>query len=148
MIIVGPEKKEFKILAEKMGLIDKVFFEGLVGYDKFKKYLFASDVLLLPRSNRHLLDRCTFPGRIGDYMLSGRPIVASSVGELPSFFGENDIGSLAESDDYNDFAKKILFLLDNEDIAEEMSKKAFEVGKNKYGWDIMTESLLKNVYLF
>lgn len=147
LIVVGPIDKSFLRLAEKLKIREKTMFKGLVNYDTFKKYLFASDILLLPRSNSSLLDRCTFPGRIGDYMLAGRPIVASDVGELSHLFREDQIGLLAKPNEVDDFKKQITTLIKDEKLQIELRKKAMEVGKNKYNWGNLTIKLLSQVYI-
>ncbi len=45
------------------------------------------------------------------------------------------------ADDPGEFAKKVLYLLRNEEIAREMGKKARELMETKYSWDIISENI-------
>jgi len=145
LIIVGPVAEDVKATTQESS--SRVIFKKWLLYDDFKKYLFASDILLLPRSNNSLLDLCTFPGRVGDYMMSGRPIVASDVGELSKVFREDKIGLLAESDDESDFKEKILSLVNNPEQADLLGHESLRVGRQKYNWNNLTSKLLSQVYL-
>lgn len=146
MIIVGTPDANAVNLAKQLSVDNRVFFKGIVSYVDFKKYLVASDILLLPRSAKSLLDRCTFPGRVGDYIMSGRPIVASDVGELSVIFRKDKLGLLAESDNVEDFKNKIMALIDDKPLREKLSANALNAGMTKYNWDTLTKILLEKVY--
>ncbi|MFA5047587.1 MAG: radical SAM protein [Patescibacteria group bacterium] len=144
LIIVGPVAES--VIARAQSLPTSVVFRKWLPYDDFKKYLFASDILLLPRSDNSLLDRCTFPGRVGDYLMAGRPIVASDVGELSKVFREDKIGLLAKSDDLEDFKNKIIDFMEDEAKREEFGATALKTGLEKYNWENLTSVLLSRVY--
>lgn len=146
LIVVGPVNVDLLESAKIKELENRVFFKGRVSYDVFKKYLFASDILLLPRNKNNLLDVCTFPGRLGDFMLAGRPIIASDVGELSILFRQEKIGLLAKSGDAEDFKNNIIKLIENKELGKELSKSAINVGRERYNWSILTDILLEKVY--
>ncbi|MFA6537247.1 MAG: glycosyltransferase [Patescibacteria group bacterium] len=147
MVIIGPRNDGFEKMAEEFGLKERVIFKNPVAYDLFKKHTLAADVLLFPRSNNSLLDKCTFPGRIGDYFLASRPTVSSDVGELSIVFREEDVGFLAKADDADDFASKVKEALQNNGRSFSLSKNALELGQGKYSWKNLTAVLISQVYL-
>lgn len=142
LLLVGPNidlcsketKKIFSQLKEKIILVEKQ------PYKNIPLYLGASDILLLPMKN-DLKNIGRWPNKLGDYLASGKPIVASAVGEVKKFFSlYPETGLTAET--IEEFTEKILFLLENPEVAEKIGKKAREISE-KYSWENLTLKLEK-----
>ena len=73
-------------------------------------------------------------------MCSGRPIVSNPVGEIKTLFERHAIGLLAEWD-AEDFADKILQILDQPDSARRMAHCALQVARDEYDWKILIKKL-------
>jgi len=69
---------------------------GFVTKDKYSLALGASDLCLMPLSD-NLANRARFPGRIGDYMASGRPVVSNDVGDIGKLIKKYNTGMLTKS---------------------------------------------------
>lgn len=146
IIIIAPLKDEHFKLIDEYGLRREIIFRGVVSYDKMLDYLGASDVLLLPRSE-NILDKCEFPARLGDYMASGRAILANSVGEIESLILDSKGGLLAEAGDFLGFSKNALKLMLNSRLCEKLGKKGRLFAENKFSWSILAKRLIKEVYI-
>jgi len=146
LLIAGPIAKEHKELRVSLVLEDHVTFLGVVAYSSYKKYIVASDILLLPRSNKSLLERCTFPGRLGDYLCAGKPIVASDVGELKNIFQDDRFGILVPSDDEDAFCDAVLGLINQPDRRKEMGRNSLELAYGRLNWKVLTSELIDHVY--
>ena len=107
-------------------------------YHKIPLYLGASDVLLLPLPDT-LFDRARWPLRLGDYLAAGRPIVATSLPEIEKIVSE--CGLLAKIGDPEDFADKILSIISDPDLREEMGKRARGLAETRYSWKILAKQL-------
>jgi glycosyltransferase involved in cell wall biosynthesis len=140
------QRSEIYHIAQKLGLKDKIIIKGVVSYRVYIECLMAADILLLPRSSDSVSDLSTFPGRLADYMLSNRPIVASDVGELSIIFRNDRIGYLSKSDDVSDFSSNISDIIENEEFAMEMAANARKVSVEKYSWKKLTDKLINRVY--
>jgi len=73
----------------------KILNLGFVTKDKYSLALGASDLCLMPLSD-NLANRARFPGRIGDYMASGRPVVSNDVGDIAKFIKKYNTGILTK----------------------------------------------------
>jgi glycosyltransferase involved in cell wall biosynthesis len=109
-------------------------------YHKFPLYLGASDVLLLPLADTQF-DRTRWPLRLGDYLAAGRPVVATSLPTIEKSVSECCL--LAKIGDPEDFADKILSIISNPELREEMGKRARELAERKYSWQIIAKQLEK-----
>ncbi|HLD28555.1 MAG TPA: glycosyltransferase family 4 protein [Patescibacteria group bacterium] len=64
------------------------------------------------------------PYSIMEAMSAGLPIVATRVGGVPELIQDRENGLLAQSQNPEDLASKIKYLLDNHDLADELAQKA------------------------
>jgi glycosyltransferase involved in cell wall biosynthesis len=69
-------------------------------------------------------------------MASRKPIIASNVGGIPFFVKNNETGFLVDKGSYEELSKKILLLLDNEELRYEMGVKGY-LYSQKYKWDVV-----------
>jgi glycosyltransferase involved in cell wall biosynthesis len=68
------ETKELQILAETIGVKDRVRFLPWVSKDTVAEYLLASDILLIPAAGARIGNA---PTKMFDYLISGVPIIAA-----------------------------------------------------------------------
>ncbi len=93
-----------RALARDLGC-ENVRFHGPVEHAKMPCYLWHADLLLLPPSADHPSARWTSPMKLGEYLASGTPVIASEIPALRHwldestvrFFRPDDAGSLAEA---------------------------------------------------
>lgn len=87
--------------------------------------------------------RCKSPLKIAEYLASGKPIVASDVGEVRDMVGE--AGILVEAGNARQLAEKIIFILSDKRLGEELGIKARKRAEDIYNWRISAQTLL-NAY--
>jgi glycosyltransferase involved in cell wall biosynthesis len=139
LIITGKVKQSIHELISKYGVGDRIIFTGFLSSEDFPIYLGCSDVFLLPFANRpYNLGR--WPNKMGDYLTIGRPTVSNPVGDIKTLFEKHDVGLLADWS-AEDFAKKILYLLDHPEVSEKFGENARCVAKNEYDWSILGRNL-------
>ncbi len=127
-----------------LGLSDNVVHIGVLPYERLLLYLRASDILLLPRADNES-EKANYPARLGDYLAAGRPIVATAIGEVEKVMRENKCGLLAKPNDPLDFADKILELLNEPQLREDMGRRGREIAEQKLSWQIVTKQLMRDV---
>ena len=127
LIITGKVKQSIHELITKYGVKDRIIFTGFLSSDDFPIYLGCSDVFLLPFADRPY-NHGRWPNKMGDYLTIGRPTVSNPVGDIKTLFEKHDVGLLAEWS-AEDFAEKIIFLLDHPEISERYGQNARECCK-------------------
>lgn len=138
LLIVGAvDLEREKVIQENKQLKDHIIAVGRQSYDRVQLYLGAADILLMPME-KSIIEEARFPMRFGDYLASGRPMVASAVGEVKNAVEKEDCGILASPDDPKDFADKIALLLDNKKLCEELGRKARRTAEEIYSWQNLT----------
>lgn len=132
--------KEFKALVKEKK-IDNVLFLGHKPYREIPLYLKAADVLVLPNKKEEKISELyTSPLKLFEYMAAGRPIIAS---DLPSIREVLDEKSCVffEPDNPKQLAKSIEKVMNDENLSESVSVKAFEKVQD-YTWGKRAKKIL------
>jgi glycosyltransferase involved in cell wall biosynthesis len=133
----GPAGADF---VRSLGMDKSVICFGRQPYRRVPLYLGASDICLMPMQDLSF-NRIAQPLRLLDYLAAGRPVIATALPELGKIVRE--CGLLAKPGDPDDFADKILILVDNPNLRDKMGKRARELAETRYSWRIAAEQLDK-----
>lgn len=139
VLITGHVSETMRARAAEYGILKQLIFTGLVPHAELSWYLGCADVFLLPFPDR-VYNRGRWPNKLGEYMSLGRPTVTNDVGDVGQLFRENRVGLIAEWS-AEDFARKILYLLQYPIIARQIGREARWVAVNKYEWSVLGKKL-------
>lgn len=117
LYIIGPipkeiEKNSFYKLVDEYNLKDCVHFTGIVSYQDMPQMLKHAKILALARP-ANIQARYGFPTKLGEYLLTGNPVVVTNVGDIPLFLQDGKSAMIAKPEDADDFANKLCWLLDH-----------------------------------
>ena len=131
LFIIGkaPNKQEpnnNEVLAKRLGIGDKVVFTGVIPYADMPQLLLNASILALNRPN-NMQAKYGFPTKLGEYLLTGNPVVVTSVGDIPLFIKDKENGMLASPADDSDFAEKMEWLLEHPYEAAVIGKNGKEL---------------------
>ncbi len=102
----GPDAPVARELADKLGVLDRLTFVGVV--DRVAPLLSAADILLLPSSTESF-------GLVAlEAMASGVPVIASDVGGIPEVIKHGVCGYLAPVGDVTQMANYAISLLEDD----------------------------------
>jgi len=144
LIITGRAENSVLDLARAYGVEGNIHLTGFLPIEELPWYLGCADVFVLPFPDR-IYNVGRWPNKIGDYMSLGRPTVSNPVGDIKDLFEKNDIGLLAEWDPA-DFAQKILFLIENPKIANQLEENARRLAVTVYDWKVLVGNLEEFYY--
>jgi len=140
-VFVGGTEHDIKEFKKKAEGLDNVYILGHKPHSEIPTYLKAADVLVLPNSGKEeISSKYTSPLKLFEYMASRRPIVASDLLSLRDVLNEENC-FFAKPDDLGDLVRVIQKVLQNSNLAEEVSNKALEDVKN-YTWQKRAEKIL------
>lgn len=114
----GSEKQNIISLVDQLGLKDSVFFTGELHHKDLINYYFASQILVLPSFSEGLPKVLTEGG------LCGLPLIAPDAEWSKEVIKEGQNGYLVSIDDEKVLAERLVYLLKNETLRGEMSKKS------------------------
>lgn len=97
-------------------------------------------VLLMPLSDDERT-RARFPSKLGDYLLSGRPVLTSRVGETGRLLGAGDCVAFAQPMDARDWARSLNDLLEDPDHASDLGERGMVAGVDLFDHRLVTSNL-------
>jgi glycosyltransferase involved in cell wall biosynthesis len=97
-----------------------VTFHGLRKHAEVPRYLWHADVLLLPPSGTHPSAAWTSPVKLGEYLASGAPVIASDIPALRTWLSDEESLFIAP-DDPEAMAEGICSLIHDSALAKSVS---------------------------
>jgi glycosyltransferase involved in cell wall biosynthesis len=97
-------------LVDERGLSGKVDLPGFISRPALLTGYRRAAALLIPLFD-DAQSRARFPTKIAEYLLAGRPVVTSSVGEVPSYLVDRETAYLAAPDAPGTFAAAVMAAL-------------------------------------
>jgi len=144
IVIVGGIKwylSNFKKFIKKNNL-KNIIILGHQDYSKIPYFLKAADCLVLTGTRKSKISKIyTSPMKMFEYMASKRPIIASDLPSFKEILSESN-AVLVKSDNSEVLAKGIQKVLDNPELAKQISIQAYE-DVQKYIWDKRAKKILK-----
>ncbi|MCJ7669785.1 MAG: glycosyltransferase [Dehalococcoidia bacterium] len=121
---IGKEKQKLEELTEKLGIQKAVTFTGFVP-DKDLQNIYRIADLFVMAGIAELQSIVTM-----EAMASGLPVVAVNAMALPELVHDGENGYLFSDGDSQMLAEKVIAILSNQTMREQMSKKSLEIIKD------------------
>lgn len=132
----GPMEDEWRQLAESLGLSDKVVFLGQVSDEDLPLYYHASDIFVLPASERSE----AFGTVQVEAMASGLPVVCTELGTGTSFVNvHGQTGVVVPPKDSKALGNAINTLLQDEQLRRRMGQRARERAVSEFSLTTMVD---------
>jgi glycosyltransferase involved in cell wall biosynthesis len=106
----GTEKRALERLAAELGVADRIVFHGWARFDRVPGFIADSTICLIPHLKSEHTET-TVPNKIFDYMVFGKPVVASDCAPLARIIRDARCGQVFRSGDTKDLADKVVSLL-------------------------------------
>jgi glycosyltransferase involved in cell wall biosynthesis len=139
----GPLRPLVERAIQRHGLHERVVLAGLVRHAEMPAHLAACDVLVSPHGRQ--ADGGEFfgsPTKLYEYMASGRPIVASAVGQIAEVLRDGESALLVPPDDPHALCEAIVRLVDDAQLRMKLSSHARAAAVDKHTWRQNAQRLL------
>lgn len=136
----GTELEEMKSNARQLGIEDFITFTGRVPDREMLEMLNTADVCVNPDVANEMNDKSTM-NKIMEYMALGKPIVQFDLTE--GRFSAQEASLYAARNDPVDMANKIVQLLDDDNLRNEMRRFGRERIEKELAWKYEAPSLLR-----
>jgi len=127
LTIYGDASKDalenFKKAVSDKGMTEHIEVNAAVQIDELAQLQQRASILLMPSRNWERANM-GFPNKLGEYMLSRRPIVASKVGGISCWVNRRQV-IFSPPDDINFFAKQVIDALQNPEKYTRMTDRAY-----------------------
>lgn len=132
-------------LIESLGLSNRVIFTGVVPAKDMPQLLKNAEVLALDRPDS-LQAQCGFPTKLGEYLLTERPVVVTKVGDIPKFLKDGETALLAEQRNTESFSSKLVWALTHPKEASLIGQRGARVALKDFNNQTETQKLINIMY--
>lgn len=130
-----------KMLVEELNLQKAVHFTGKVSAEEIPSLLKGATVLALARPD-NTQARNGFPTKLGEYLATGKPVLVTSVGEIPRFLIDGYNAYMVEPGNTEAFAQKMSYIVDNLEVAQVVARRGEELTKSEFDAKTQVEGAL------
>lgn len=134
-----------KNLVKELGIEDKVIFTGIIPAEQIPQVLMNAEVLALDRPD-NLQAKHGFPTKLGEYLLTGNPVVVTTVGDIPSFLKDGVSAVFAKPDDPESFSSRLNWVLSHQEESKMIGEKGKEVAQKEFNYLIESQKVCDVIF--
>ncbi|MBN8547128.1 MAG: glycosyltransferase [Ignavibacteria bacterium] len=131
LVIIGENNPIYHDHVKRLGVEGRVEFLGLRSRNEVSNYQKNARLLVLPRPWSKQAEG-GFSSKLGEYLLTGNPVLLTSVGDATLYLEDMKDACFAIPGDDEDFRVKMEFLLQNESVATEIGSNGRKAALEKF----------------
>jgi glycosyltransferase involved in cell wall biosynthesis len=145
LILTGWEKTDphgFWIESEEIeqSVKDNIIFEGYLPRNDLLELFKECNALLIPLFD-DIRSKARFPIKIGEYLLSGRPVITNNVGDIPKYLKNNLSAFICNPGDPKAFAELIIEALSDPAQANVIGQNGKDIALQCFDYSIWVKNL-------
>lgn len=142
LVMAGKDKMDgqLKMLADKLGVGDRVEFTGFIQNDKIPEILHSLDIYVHPSICQE-----SFGVSILEASACGIPVVATRVGGVPEVCIDGQTGLLIEPNNPEALAEAIIKLANDPELRHNMGQAGRDFVVNNYDWNRNVQTMLETL---
>lgn len=125
-------KEDLQLRAQARGLSDRLTILGAVPHEDVPGITSSFDVLVAPYPN--LPEFYFSPLKIFEYMATGKPIVASRIGQISEILADGDTAILTEAGDRQSLCAALIRLKSDPQLRKRLGENAAEIARRDHSW--------------
>ncbi len=147
LIIIGDNTRVSRMqkinhILSKVSDCERIIFTGQLNRNEVIKWINSAYCLALARPN-NIQAKYGFPTKLGEYLATGKPVVITSVGDIPLFLKDGENAYIAKPDDVDSFADKLRECLDNPELAKLIGMKGKELVYSEFNYKEVTKNIIR-----
>lgn len=146
LVLTGKgDRKQMEIVLEmlaKSPAREKILYKGYLPDDDYFTELMASDILCMTRT-RSSFANAGFPFKLGEYLATARPVIASDVSNIGEYLLDKKNAILIEPDSTDAIAEAMEYLVNNEQQAMTIGAAGRKVAQENFDAKVLGSRLKK-----
>jgi len=127
-----PEGGKLQVLLERHKIENRVTFLGKIPRNDLPG-LFQNSKALLLAKRENLQNKGNFPTKVGEYLASGRPVIATALGELKNYLIDEENSFLFNPGDVKGFVDKMI-MVENEALATKIGNNGKTLANEHFNY--------------
>lgn len=138
-MMTGRRQAELEAMAARLGVHEHFRHFGFVPQGSLADVLSCADAFVIPYAD-NIGNRGRWPGRVGNYLPLGRPIISNPTGEMVGLVEGYDVGRLV-AETPQAIAEAVLHYARHPDLARAAGERARAAARGPLSWGSMTDRL-------
>ena len=131
----------FEDYVATLNMKGRIIFLGQLPRTDIPKYLTNAKILALARPQSIVSD-AGFPSKLTEYLATGKPVVVTSVGDIPVYLEDNKNAFLSKPDSVDAFADKLDYVLSNYEFAQQVGEKGKELTETIFNYNFQAKRII------
>lgn len=131
----------FRELVSRFNIKNRVFFTGKLPRTAIPEYMCNAEILTLARP-RSIVADAGFPSKLTEYLATGKPVIVTSVGEIPVYLKDNDNAFLSEPDSVDAFTDKLDYVLCNYQLAKQTGERGRDLTLGVFNYNLQARRII------
>jgi glycosyltransferase involved in cell wall biosynthesis len=123
---------------------DRIGYKGYLEDDEYYETLCASDIPCMTRTDLAYAHG-GFPFKLGEYLASGKPVVASRVSDVGLFLTDRDNAMLVKPGDSEAIVNAVKYLVDHPDISRMIGERGRKTAASHFEYKHQGDALLSYI---
>jgi glycosyltransferase involved in cell wall biosynthesis len=132
-------EKHLKMIADA-NLGNRILYAKAIKEDEVIKVLMNATLLVLPRPDSYQA-RGGFPTKLGEYLATAKPVIATTVGEIPNYLKDKESVFFCQPGSVTSLVVAFHFALENSDVASQVGKEGRKVAENIFSTAVQSQRL-------
>lgn len=145
LMLIGKYNGGMDTFINQHHLNGRVQFVGMVDYKNVPQLLMNAAVLALARPDS-IQALNGFPTKLGEYLLTGNPVVITKVGDIPMFLEHKKSALLSDSCDMDAFASNLLWAIEHPAEAQAIGAQGRMVAQKNFNYQIESQKMLEAMF--
>ncbi len=146
LILIGDNTRVLQMqrvnnILSKMPYSDRIIFTGQLDRKSVIEKINSAYCLVLARPD-NIQAKYGFPTKLGEYLSTGKPVIVTSVGDIPLFLKDGENAYLAKPDDVEAFANTLNECLSDPIKASFIGKKGEELVYREFNYLEVTKNIV------
>jgi glycosyltransferase involved in cell wall biosynthesis len=120
---------------------DRIEYRGYLGESSYYALLNTVDIPCMTRIDLAYA-HAGFPFKLGEFLASGKPVIASRVSDIEEFLADRRNAMLVRPGDSEEIVKAVKYLIDNPEAAKQIGKEGCTVAGSNFDSRTQGKSLL------
>jgi glycosyltransferase involved in cell wall biosynthesis len=121
---------------------DRIDYKGYLEEAEFYRVLNDCDIPCMVRSDTSYANT-GFPFKLGEYLATGKPVVASKVGDVPEYLENGKNALLVDADSVDSIANALNFLTTHPREALEIGARGREIARRNFDREVVGRKLIE-----
>jgi len=135
----GEASEQLRRAGERRGLRDHLLFAGAIEHAQVPRYLSVMDIVVCPYRGDYLFYNSSM--KLLEYMAMGKATLATAQGQIKEVIHDGHNGMLLEPGAMAMMERKLLALIENEDLRQRLGSTARRTIEDGWTWDLQVSRL-------